>query len=387
MELDPQNLLLAWLVALPAAFALGWVASRLDLRQWRRTDRASPKAYFKGLNLLLNEQTDKAIDAFIEAVQADPDTSELHFALGNLFRRRGEFERAIRVHEHLLQRADLAATDRQRAQHALAQDFMKAGLFDRAEAAFGALDGSPFQTEALLSLLTLAERSRDWARAADVATRLEKAGAGSFAQRVAHYHCELALEAEAQADASAAEAALAKARSTAPQAARPLVALAEYRQRRGDGPGALAAYQELRQRNPEAFTRVAGDAVVNALAQGQGPELHAALAPMFDDAPGIDLLRALARLEGLPPGSSPRLMDLLRQQPSLSAALALLDTPTKEWPQGAEAALREAVARAARPLQRYRCAACGFEAQRHFWQCPGCLSWDSFPPQQIEELS
>jgi len=99
-DLDIQWLL----IGLPVAFALGWVGSRIDLRQWRREQRAQPKAYFKGLNLLLNEQPDKAIDAFIEAVQHDPDTSELHFALGNLFRRRGEIERAIRVHQHLLQR-------------------------------------------------------------------------------------------------------------------------------------------------------------------------------------------------------------------------------------------------------------------------------------------
>ena len=103
MDFDLQWLLLA----LPVAFALGWLASRFDLRQWKREQKDSPKAYFKGLNLLLNEQHDKAIDAFIEAVQNDPDTSELHFALGSLFRRRGEFERAVRVHEHLLKRADL----------------------------------------------------------------------------------------------------------------------------------------------------------------------------------------------------------------------------------------------------------------------------------------
>ena len=98
------------LIGLPLAFALGWIGSRIDVRQWRKEQRAQPKAVFKGLNLLLNEQPDKAIDAFIEAVQNDPDTTELHFALGNLFRRRGEFERAIRVHEHLLQRADLTPT-------------------------------------------------------------------------------------------------------------------------------------------------------------------------------------------------------------------------------------------------------------------------------------
>jgi len=126
MELD-----LSWvLIGLPLAFGLGWLASRLDLRQLRIEHRTQPKAYFQGLNHLLNEQQDQAIDAFIEAVQQDPDTSELHFALGNLFRRRGEFERAVRVHEHLLARADLSPGDRHRARYALALDFLKAGLLD-----------------------------------------------------------------------------------------------------------------------------------------------------------------------------------------------------------------------------------------------------------------
>ena len=115
MEFD-----LIWLLlALPIAFALGWVASRMDLRQLRMENRQAPKAYFKGLNFLLNEQQDQAIDAFIEAVQNDPDTSELHFALGNLFRRRGEYERAVRVQQHLLSRGDLNQTDHQRAQLSL----------------------------------------------------------------------------------------------------------------------------------------------------------------------------------------------------------------------------------------------------------------------------
>ena len=151
MDFDLQWLL----IGLPLAFGLGWVASRLDLRQLKRERDDSPRAYFKGLNLLLNEQQDKAIDAFIEAVQNDPDTTELHFALGNLFRRRGEFERAVRVHQHLLDRADLKGKDRDRAQLALAQDYMKAGLFDRAESAWRALQGTGFDGEAQLALLSL----------------------------------------------------------------------------------------------------------------------------------------------------------------------------------------------------------------------------------------
>ena len=390
MEFDSANLLLALLVALPVVFMLGWAASRYDLRQWKRADREAPKAYFKGLNLLLNEQTDKAIDAFIEAVQHDPDTSELHFALGNLFRRRGEFERAVRVHQHLLQRADLALADRERAQHALAQDFMKAGLFDRAEQAFQALQGTPVETEARLALLSLAERSRDWRAAMTVANRLEQAGTGSFATRLAHYHCELAQEADDQGDAPAAAALLDQACAAAPSAARPWVQRAQRLARQGDAAGALAAWAELRQRNPAVFARLAADYLACAQAAGQGPAARQVLAEMFTEQPGIDLLRALsppgaAVANGIP-GSPARLLDLLMLQPSLSAAIELLDTPCETWPTGARQSARDAVAQAARPLQRYRCAACGFEAQRHFWQCPGCLGWDTFPQQRIEEL-
>ncbi len=170
MDFDLQWLL----IGLPIAFGFGWIASRLDIGQWKRAQREAPKAYFHGLNLLLNEQHDKAIDAFIEAVQRDPDTTELHFALGNMFRRRGEFERAVRVHQHLLQRADLGAADRARAQHALAQDFVKAGLLDRAEEAYRALEGTGYDIEAKLARLSLAragprlaKRGRDGATPGD----------------------------------------------------------------------------------------------------------------------------------------------------------------------------------------------------------------------------
>lgn len=382
MEFDLQWLLLG----LPVAFGLGWLASRLDLRQWRREVQSSPRAYFKGLNLLLNDQQDKAIDAFIEAVQHDPGSSDLHFALGNLFRRRGEYERAVRVHQHLLERADLPTTERDRAQHALAQDFLKAGLFDRAEAAFRALEGTAFATDARLALLGLYERSRDWPAAIEVAALLEKSGTGSFAVRSAHFHCELAQIADDRGDAAAAEAELRQAREVAPLAARPLVQQAQRLMRLERPAEAMAVYAELRQRDPEAFGRLAEDYVACARAAGQPGVARAALEELFARQPRMDLLRALASLEGRPPGQCERLLPLLREQPSLSAALALLDTPAASWAEGAQTAARDAVARAARPLQRYRCAACGFEAQRHFWQCPGCLSWDSFPQQRVEEL-
>ena len=386
MDFETPGLLLGLLVALPVAFLLGWAASRFDLRQWRRADQPAPKAYFKGLNLLLNEQTDKAIDAFIEAVQHDPDTSELHFALGNLFRRRGEFERAVRVHQHLLQRADLGQTDRERAQQALAQDFMKAGLFDRAEAAFRALEGTPFQTEARLALLTLAERSRDWRAATEVAAQLEQSGTGSFATRLSHYRCELALEADERGDAAGASALLDQAQAASPQSARPLLLQAQRLSQLGRPAEALAVWLRLRQRDPASFARLSGEFAACALATGQVDGARQVLAALFDHNPDIDLLRALATLEGIAAGASPLLMDLLREQPSLTSVIELLNTPAESWPEQARLFAHDALARAARPLQRYRCAACGFEAQRHFWQCPGCLGWDTFPSQRIEDL-
>ncbi|MEW6706748.1 MAG: lipopolysaccharide assembly protein LapB [Pseudomonadota bacterium] len=378
---------LQWLLlGLPVAFGLGWLASRFDLRQWKREQRDSPKPYFKGLNLLLNEQQDKAIDAFIEAVQQDPQSSDLHFALGNLFRRRGEFERAVRVHEHLLNRADLPAGERMRAQNALAQDFMKAGLFDRAEAAYRALEGTPFDTEARLALLALYERSRDWKAAADTAARLEKSGTGSFATRIAHHWCEVALEADEAGQAGEADEALRRAREAAPHAARPLVLAGQRAARSGQHAQAVELWNELRRRNPAAFLLVARDFAKSAQACSEGASALATLEALYHRQPSIDLVQAMAILDPAPQSVHKRLADHLHTQPSLSAALDLLQAAPATLSGEAVDGVRQAVAKAAKPLQRYRCAACGFEAQHYFWQCPGCLSWDSYPPVRVEEL-
>ena len=375
------------LVALPVAFGLGWLASRFDLRQVRREARDAPRAYFQGLNLLLNEQQDKAIDAFIEAVQNDPDTAELHFALGNLFRRRGEFERAIRVHEHLLRRGDLKPAERDRAQHALAQDFMKAGLFDRAEASYRALEGTAFASEALLARLSLYERSRDWQQAVEMTRALEASGTASFAHRRAHYECERSLEADARGDAAEAAAALTRAQQAAPDAPRPLLLAGQRARVAGDNLAALASWDLMRSRHPARFDLVAEAYVQAALDCGRSEAARIALDEALRVQPTLPLLHARGLLD--PAGSSDglaRALQHLRAQPTLSTAQLLMLHPPQGWGDEGLQLIRQAVARAARPLQRYRCAACGFEAQHYFWQCPGCLSWDSFPPQHIDML-
>jgi lipopolysaccharide biosynthesis regulator YciM len=383
MDFDPQWLLLI----VPLAFAIGWLASRFDLRQWKREQKDSPKPYYKGLNLLLNEQHDKAIDAFIEAVQQDPDTSDLHFALGNLFRRRGEFERAVRVHEHLLNRADLPRTERDRAQHALAQDFMKAGLFDRAESAYLALEGTAFDTEARLALLTLHERARDWRAAVEVAQKLENRGTGSFASRISHYWCEIALEADAKQQSDEADAAIEHAREAAPQSARPLILAGQRAARRGDHAEVLSLWGVLMVAHPAAFNLVAREYAQSALAAGGAAAAADRLRELYERAPTMDLLDALALLDPAPEHQRARLLNQLRSHPTLSVAKALITQQGPAHFNDAETqALGEAIGRAAKPLHRYRCAACGFEAQHYFWQCPGCLNWDSYPPQRLEDL-
>jgi lipopolysaccharide biosynthesis regulator YciM len=298
----------------------------------------------------------------------------------------------VRVHQHLLQRGDLPAAERARAQHALAQDFVKAGLLDRADAAYEALDGTAYELEARLARLNLAERARDWRTAARLAGQLEASGTGSYATRIAHHWCEISLQAAASGDAAQADEALEQARRIAPQAPRPLLLTARQALKAGDAATAYARYAALVAVAPAMLTLVAGEMVDAAVAGDRADAARELLLRRHDQQPSVDLLQALRKLDAAlpPPGDRPdaaaRARAMLQQLPTLSAALEVMDSsgPTPEA--AALRDVREAVVRAARPLRRYRCAACGFEAQQHFWQCPGCLGWDTFPPQRIEEL-
>ncbi|MBL0420261.1 lipopolysaccharide assembly protein LapB [Ramlibacter sp. AW1] len=373
----------SWLLwGLPIAFVLGWMASRLDLRQLRIENRQAPKAYFRGLNFLLNEQQDQAIDAFIEAVRNDPDTSELHFALGNLFRRRGEYERAVRVHEHLLSRGDLTRADRQRAQHALALDFLKAGLLDRAEDALRKLEGSIYESQALLALLAIYERTRDWPRATEIARRLQARGEADFGPRLAHYLCEQAAQATS---AEEAERLLREAMHVAPSSARPALELAALLRRAGDDHAALDCLTEVAQRVPRAAGLVAKPLADSALATGQLERAVRTLMDMQQVAPSLDVLEALVRLEQDSEKSRELYVRHLEREPSLVAATRWLAGERLEHEE-LHPLLQRSLEQAVKPLTRYRCAACGFEANQHFWQCPGCQAWDSYPARRVEEL-
>src|SRR3954464_2459361 len=183
-----------WLLGIPVFFALGWIAARVDIKQLVSESRSLPRGYFKGLNFLLNEQPDKAIDAFIEIVKLDPETADLHFALGNLFRRRGETERAIRVHQNLLARPDLPLDQKVQAQYELGQDYLKAGLLDRAEETFNLLVNSQYGAQARRALLEIYQREKEWTRAIEAAGALQESGAGGRQREIAQFYCEIAQD-------------------------------------------------------------------------------------------------------------------------------------------------------------------------------------------------
>jgi lipopolysaccharide biosynthesis regulator YciM len=381
MEFDFIWLLLGF----PAAFALGWMASRFDLRQLRIENRHAPKAYFRGLNFLLNEQQDQAIDAFIEAVQNDPDTSELHFALGNLFRRRGEYDRAVRVHEHLMSRGDLTQPERNRAQNAIALDYLKAGLLDRAEVALRKLEGTSYQEEARLALLSIYERSSDWTQATEIATKLDSSSHGSFEVRQAHYLCEQAKVSSAAGASEKALALLKQAATLAPASPRPLIEQAKLENQLGLYQEALNTLLQLEKSAAQALP-LAAELLANVAINGQ--QQVAALTLLqrsYAAMPSVDVVEAIIKLDSDTRSARDWYVKHLENQPSLVAATRWIAGERFENEQP-HSLVQRALDKATKPLMRYRCAACGFEATQHFWHCPGCQAWDSYSARRIEEL-
>lgn len=387
-----------WLSVIPLFFGLGWAASRLEMRQQIRASAQLPAAYFKGLNLLLNEQPDKAIDAFVDVVKLDPETVELHFALGNLFRRRGETDRAIRVHQSLLARSDLQSAQREHALFELGQDYLRAGLLDRAEDAFNRLEGSGYSGAALRHRLDIAQMVRDWPRAVDLAERLQRESGVDQRPLIAHFRCELAQQSLA-GDGVAAER-LARARreldralEAAPGHPRPWLLRGEAAFAAEAWEDAIAAWNELARISP-AHLALSPEHWLQAHERvGRADVGLAGLEAAQREHPAIDALRAIAqgraRRDG-PAAATAWLRAALERSPSLlglQQLLALQRMSSAEPAESADTALTESlIERQATRLARFVCGHCGFKARSFHWQCPGCHHWDSYPPRRTDAL-
>lgn len=384
-----------WLLAIPLFFGLGWFAARVD-RRHGGADRALPDAYFRGLNFLLSEQPDKAIDAFIDVVRLDPETIELHFALGNLFRRRGETDRAIRVHLNLVERGTIDPRQREHALFELGQDYLKAGLLDRAEDAFTRLEGTRYGAAALRHRLEIAQMVRDWPLAIDLAERLASDGGEPHGHDIAHFRCELAAAALASGAADRFDVArrqIDAAVAADPAHPRPVLLAGETALAEGDAAAAVRAWRRLADISPAHLALVATGWLEAHAALGEQAAGIEALKAIHRQQPSVDTLSAiaaaLARFDS-PAAALAWAQDELRRQPSLLGLETLLALRLDHGPDAAardEIELtRKLVQPQARRLARFVCNRCGFKARQFYWQCPGCSRWDSYAPKRTEEI-
>lgn len=382
-----------WLLAIPVFFALGWIAARVDINQLVSESRTLPKGYFKGLNFLLNEQPDKAIDAFIEIVKLDPETVELHFALGNLFRRRGETERAIRVHQNLLARPDLQLESEVHARYELGQDYLKAGLLDRAEETFNLLVDTQYGAQARRALLEIYQREKEWKRAIEAAQGLQESGAGGRQKEIAQFFCELAQDELVHTHADAALAMLDKALAADRKNVRATMLIGDVYLSKGDVEAALLAWRRVEQQSVPHVALVAQRLMDAYKAVGRAQEGVNLLKSYLAEASSIDLLevvfKAVLELDGVD-AANQLVSNELRRTPTLLGLDKLLEARLMHAPSEVRPELlmvKDLVHGYAQKLARYQCSHCGFKARQFYWQCPGCSQWETYPPRRSEELN
>ncbi len=381
-----------WLLALPLFFGLGWLAARIDIKHLLTESRSLPQSYFRGLNFLLNEQPDKAIESFIEVVRVEPETLELHFALGSLFRRRGETDRAIRMHKNLLDRPGLPEDQRLHALFELGQDYFKAGLLDRAEDMLARLKDGPLRREALGFLREIYEKEKDWTQAIDTALQLEKDTGESRQKEIANYYCELAAADATHSRDEEARAHLQRALSANRKCVRASVLLGELNAARGDHEGAIAAWKVIEQQQPEYLALVAGRLLESFRTLGRFEEGMALLRGYLVPYPSLDLLDVVfqATIDERGPEEAYRLVkEELRRNPTLLGLDKLLQAQILIAPAERRSDLeliRNLVHGHTRRVARYRCEQCGFKARQFHWHCPACAGWETYPPKRTEEF-
>ena len=381
-----------WLLVLPVFFGLGWIAARVDIRHLVSQSGALPSSYFRGLNFLLNEQPDRAIDAFIEVVKIDPETIELHFALGNLFRRRGEIERAIRMHTSLVNRSDLNQEQRLHALFELGQDYLKAGLLDRAEDALTKLDGSSYGARARVFLLEIYQLEKDWQRAIGAARAIEAESGESRQMEIAQFHCELAVDLLAQSLPDQARVHTAAALAANRKAVRANVIVGDIEARQPRHAAAIEQWRRIEAQDPLYLALVAGKLVDSHRALGKPREALTMLTGYLERYPSLDLLDVVfplaLELDGVE--TAYRLVrDELRRTPSLLGLDKLLEAQVMIAPPERQADLqlvKNLIHTHTRRLSRYACENCGFKARQFFWRCPGCGGWETYPPKRAEEM-
>ncbi|MBU3602448.1 lipopolysaccharide assembly protein LapB [Polynucleobacter sp. AM-25C3] len=388
----------SWLLLLPVMFGIGWLASRWDLRLENRMDERErmrqQRSTFKGLSLLLNEQPDQAIETLVKIAQLDPETIELHFSLGNLFRRRGETERAIRVHQHLANRDDLKPRDRDHAAYELGRDFLRAGLLDRAEASLNRVGDGKFAAPAKESLLEMYQIERDWKKAIIAASELEGLQGKSHHTEIAQFHCEIGQEALRRKDLAEVEQSIQLALQAVPNHARALILQGDYLIAMDRPAQAIEAWGLIAKAHPAYMHLLADRWMAAHAALDQADIGLSALCELLKTQASGELLdivqKHMTQLRGAQ-AAEEMLVEVMQHSPSLSALSKLAETRlvlaesngTPERVSDLQATLSLLKQRTT-SLARYTCGNCGFRARRFYWQCPGCNHWEAYSPRRSE---
>ena len=386
MQTEP-TLLLGLLFVVAAA--AGWIVARLTARSSRQSNESLREDYFQGLRLLLNQQTDQALKVFTRLAEEDRNTFEAHLLVGGLFRRRGEVDRAIRIHQSLLARENLTAARRAEALHSLAQDFEKAGLFDRAEELFNSLaESTSHRAEALRGLVSLYEQERDWDKAIAARAQLELADKRHQRDVIPHYYCELAQTALENGDTDTAREHLRTARKGRHRSGRAALMRGEIARAMGETDLAFRLLGRALERQPELFYEVLTQ-------MAKASRRDAEQARRFDDElealirrqPGLQKRLEVASLiePDLPEDSGVLLRNAGRcLSPEGQLAYWIPVVGDASSGQRLDAAglkrIRATIIGALSDSPRYRCVECGYDSRQFNWQCPSCKRWDSAAP-------
>ena len=380
-----------WLALLPVAAVGGWWAGRRDRGKSKaRGDEFSfPSAYFKGLNFLLNEQPDKAIEVFIKMLEVDSETVEMHLTLGNLFRRRGEVERATRIHQNLIARPNLSKNQRIQALYELAQDYFKAGLFDRAESLFMELSEMQAHAEAALRYLSqIYEQEKEWDNAIKVARRLEQHTGKSRTRTIAQYYCELVDEEMARKRFNQARDYVGQARDVHPDCARATIQFGDIDYRLGKYQRAIDTWKELARQDARYLGEIV-DKMVDAYAQlddPSGAEAFLREALEVCEAPGV-LIAYVNQLErGRGKAAAVDFLgQWLTQHPSIRGLRRFVELKSEQDAYGEDLrSVQNLLMHMVDSEGAYQCRQCGFSGRSMHWQCPGCKGWHTYEPVSEE---
>ncbi|MES1944953.1 tetratricopeptide repeat protein [Salinisphaera sp. PC39] len=377
-----------WLVLLllPAAAASGWYLRGRMRRPEERPPHVHPD-YLRGISHLVNDDADKAIEVFVRLLEVDNETVETHLALGNLFRRQGEVDRALRVHQNLVARPNLKPVHRNQARFELAQDYLRAGVLDRAENLFRELvDQGMFLERALSGLVAIYEAERDWQQAIETTRRLESVRGHSLRPVIAQYFCELAENERAAGDAQAALRHIKSARGEFRECVRASLLRGEIEEAAGDHAAAIKAYRQVLKQDVDFVTEILAPMERCFLARddfdGYRRFLEEVIQRYEGPAPHIALARLLERQRRNDEAIA-HLSDYLQATPNWIAFYHLLDltwSGTRTGLSGPLDSLRQSLRQVIDRQPLYHCGHCGFSGRYLHWQCPSCKQWNSVAP-------